>query len=569
MKWFSNLPFKYRIFFSCVLIALVPLILSAVLTTRIFYVSLNRQANQEGHAQLEEITTRFTQFFAGCESACESLALDGTASWVMIDNSTFGIERDLYLSMYQAVQEVYGYASFALYDVGGQLRFSTDSYTNTPQLPLHWGLLRKAAHSDGIVYYGTDPYLSPSSPILMQAAYALDRPGGARTGYMVLNFTQKSFEHLLNSYYSSQDTFLLLDNHQNLIYCSRPEYSHAAISAMVQEAMSGFYDSADFQYMWSREPSSGYYILLRKDAPVGSSALHIMQTISLLLALLGLALCLVISLLLSRSISLPVSRLDRAMAKVKDGDLSVRVHANQKDELGRLTERFNQMTCDLQKYLDDTVQKQKDLNETQLRLYQSQLNPHFLYNTLDSIKWTAKMNQLPEIATMAEDLAVILRRSISSRPFITLEQELETLDNYIQIQKIRFSGRFLYELEIPDHLTSCLIPKMILQPLVENAIIHGLEGSECGYICIYASQSEGSLYISVTDDGRGMGEEMLNWINSSQPEKKEGHLGLYNVIQILKLYYGPEYGLKAALSAEGGTIVTVILPMQEGAAQYV
>lgn len=110
------------------------------------------------------------------------------------------------------------------------------------------------------------------------------------------------------------------------------------------------------------------------------------------------------------------------------------------------------MTGDLQKYLDDTVQKQKDLNKTTLKLYQTQLNPHFLYNTLDTIKWNARINQIPEIAILAENLAVILRKSISSRPFITLREELETIDSYIQIQKIRFTGRFLCETEIPDQV---------------------------------------------------------------------------------------------------------------------
>lgn len=569
MSWFSNLPFKYRIFFGCVLIALVPLLLSTMLTVRVVNVSLKRQVMQEGQTQLDSISSSLSQFFEGCETACDTLTLDGSAAWVMIDNTTVDIQKDLYLSMYQAVQELYGYASFNLYDVGGRLRFSTDSSNENPTLPIHWGLLQKSAHSDGIVYYGADSYLSPASPVLMQAAYSLDLPFGARTGYVVLNFTQESFEHLLNGLYSSHDTLLLLDAHQNPIYCSRPEYDHSTVYGMIKEAMGLSAGSEDFQYLFTQEPTSQYYILLQKAAPVSSSAIQSMQTISLFLALLGMALCLIISLMLSRSISLPVSRLDRAMAKVKDGDLSIRVHTKQKDELGRLTERFNQMTNDLQQYLNDTVQRQNDLNETRLRLYQSQLNPHFLYNTLDSIKWNAKINQLPEIATMAENLAVILRRSISSKPFITLEQELESLNNYIQIQKIRFSGRFLYEIEIPDRLEQCMIPKMILQPLVENAILHGLEGSDNGYICIYASQVGDNLHISVTDDGCGMSQEMLNWLNSDHPEKQEGHLGLYNVIQILKLYYGQEYGLQSALSAEGGTIVTVILPLQEREVPYV
>lgn len=564
MNWFSNLPFKYRIFFSCALVALVPLLLSTMLTVRVFTVSMNRQTAQEGRAQLEEITNRLNQFFAGCEAACEALTKDGSASRVMIDNTTLDNQRDLYLSLYQAVQELYGDASFSLYDVGGKLRFTTDNSAYASDLSIHWGLLRKAAHSNSIVYYGTDPYLYPSSPFLVQAACSLNRPGGAKTGYVVLNFTHKSFSHLLDDYHSGDDILLLLDDHQNPIYCSKPELDLTAVQSTYQEILYGTGESEEFQYMWTREPSSGYYVLLLKNAPVSPSSIHTMQSISLLLALFGMVLCLIISLQLSRSISLPVSRLDKAMAKVKDGDLSIRIHTNQQDELGRLTERFNQMTCDLQKYLDDTVQKQKDLNETRLILYQSQLNPHFLYNTLDSIKWTAKIGQLPEIATMAENLAMILRRSISSKPFITLEQELETLNSYIHIQKIRFSGRFLYELEIPDQLGQCLIPKMILQPLVENAIIHGLEGSDCGYICIYASQNESDLHISVTDDGCGMNEEILTWLNSREPEKRNGHLGLYNIIQILKLYYGQKYGLKASLSPEGGTIVTVILPLEKG-----
>ena len=174
------------------------------------------------------------------------------------------------------------------------------------------------------------------------------------------------------------------------------------------------------------------------------------------------------------------------------------------------------------------MQRQKDLNETTLKLYQTQLNPHFLYNTLDTIKWEARIRQVPRIAVLAENLAIILRKSISSK-------------------------------QIPDQLEECLVPKMILQPLVENAIIHGLEGCENGYICIYAGREGDVLNISITDDGRGMSPEILAWINSPEPEKREGHLGLYNIMRILKLYYGNEYGLKAEVT-EDGTTVTLRLP---------
>ena len=249
------------------------------------------------------------------------------------------------------------------------------------------------------------------------------------------------------------------------------------------------------------------------------------------------------------------------MEKVKKGDLSIRIHPQSNDEMGRLTSSFNQMTEDLGRYLEDKVQRQKDLNETKLKLYQTQLNPHFLYNTLDTIKWEARIRQMPRIAVLAENLAVILRKSISSKLFIPLKEELETIDSYVEVQEIRFTGRFLCEKEIPDQLEECLVPKMILQPLVENAILHGLEGCENGYICIYAGREGDVLNISITDNGCGMSPEILAWINSPEPEKRDGHLGIYNIMRILKLYYGNEYGLKAEVT-EDGTTVTLSLPVR-------
>ena len=142
------------------------------------------------------------------------------------------------------------------------------------------------------------------------------------------------------------------------------------------------------------------------------------------------------------------------------------------------------------------------------------------------------------------------------------ERESDNIELRSEKQKIRFSGKFLYETEIPDVLEESMIPKMILQPLVENAIIHGLEGCDNGYICIYAAQKDGVLSISVTDDGCGMNQDMVDWINSPAPAKRDGHLGLYNVIQILKIYYGEEYGMHAEVE-EDGTTVTLRLPFRK------
>lgn len=564
-----TLSFKSRVFFMCLLATLVPLLISSVVMVHIFTMSLNRQSEGAAKQQITEIGERFSRLLEDCENACAELTADGTAAWNLIDNTTIEIQKGMYLSLYQAVQEIYGHAQCSVYDAGGRLRFTTDTLPREGKLPVYWGLLRKASQSEGMTYYRTDPYLAVTDPsILMQGAYSLENSHGARTGYVVLDFTRDNFDNVFSGFYSLTDTILILDDHRKPVYCSRPDYSEAQVSGIIAELMKpqGTAEAGKGaqQYLCLREPERGFYVILCRQAPISAPAVRIMGTVVLGLSLLSLALSLVISEALARHITKPVSRLDKAIAKVKDGDLSIQVKVKTNDELGRLTESFNQMVKDLKRYLEDRVQQQKDLNATTLRLYQTQLNPHFLYNTLDTIKWSAKIHQIPEIAVLAENLAVILRKSISSKPFIRLREELDTIESYIKIQKIRFAGRFLYETEIPDVLEDCMIPKMILQPLVENAIIHGLDGCENGYICIYAAQKDGILRISVTDDGCGMGQEMLDWINSPDPIKRDGHLGLYNVIRILKLYYGEEYGMQAESDAEG-TTVTLTLPAQKEA----
>ena len=568
VKRFS-LSFKNRVFFMCLLATLVPLLISSVVMVHIFTMSLNRQSEGTAKQQITEISERFSRLLEDCENTCAELTADGSAAWNLIDNTTIEIQKGMYLSLYQAVQEIYGHAQCSVYDAGGRLRFTTDTLPREGKLPVYWGLLRKASQNEGMTYYRTDPYLAVTNPsILMQGAYSLENPHGARTGYVVLDFTRDNFDNVFSGFYSLTDMILILDDHRKPVYCSRPDYSEAQISGIIAELMKpqGTAEAGKGaqQYLCLREPERGFYVILCRQAPISAPAVRMMGTVVLALSLLSLALSLVISEALARHITRPVSRLDKAIAKVKDGDLSIQVKVKTNDELGRLTESFNQMVKDLKRYLEDRVQRQKDLNETTLRLYQTQLNPHFLYNTLDTIKWSAKIHQIPEIAVLAENLAVILRKSISSKPFIQLREELDTIESYIKIQKIRFAGRFLYETEVPDMLEDCVIPKMILQPLVENAIIHGLDGCANGYICIYAAQKDGILRISVTDDGCGMGQEMLDWMNSPNPAKRDGHLGLNNVIQILKLYYGEEYGIQAE-SDTSGTTVTIRLPAKKEA----
>ena len=197
-------------------------------------------------------------------------------------------------------------------------------------------------------------------------------------------------------------------------------------------------------------------------------------------------------------------------------------------------------------------------------MMQAQLNPHYLYNTLDTIKWVAKANQVPEVATLSASLAGILRTSISAKQFCTLDEELKLVERYCVIQKIRFDDFFDLIIDVPEELKSAVVPKLILQPLVENAIIHGLEDRDDGRLFISAKRDDLSiLKIYIEDNGKGISDEMIAIIESDDISKLEGHLGLNNVNTIIKLYYGKSYGITAERLDVGGTRMMITLPFQE------
>ena len=196
-------------------------------------------------------------------------------------------------------------------------------------------------------------------------------------------------------------------------------------------------------------------------------------------------------------------------------------------------------------------------------MLQAQLNPHFLCNTLDTMKWISKINKVPQVADMSTNLADILRFCVSPDEFVPLWRELEILHSYVEIQRIRISGGFEFSVEVPPELEDCLVPKMILQPIVENAILHGLDGVEQGAILVQARAEEERLFISVQDNGRGLPPELEGPYARRDRELSRGHLGLYNVDTILRKHYGEGCGLYLSnVSGGSGACITAVLPLR-------
>ena len=288
--------------------------------------------------------------------------------------------------------------------------------------------------------------------------------------------------------------------------------------------------------------------------------MRLLYTVSISCALICIGVCVVMSFQMSRQLFRPIGQLHNALQQVGKNNLEVHVPVLQSDELGELAQQFNRMVIDLKRNQQLLVDNQRALNEAQIRMLQAQLNPHFLCNTLDTMKWISKINQVPQVALMSTDLADILRFCIRPEEFVSLQQEVEVLKRYMEIQRIRLADSFTFSVEVPAELEDCLVPKMMLQPLAENAVLHGLSGVDGGRLEVTVSAADGVLRICVADNGAGLPQELLG---KYRPHAAgEGHLGLFNVDTILQKHYGAEFGLFLANRAEGaGAVITATLPV--------
>lgn len=565
MKGRRPISFRHRLFMGSLLVALVPLVLCSLMMGRLFTNMLIREANTQGEEQTAELTKRLHSMLEDGGSALDRLAGNGDIQRALMDRAMDPLRKDTYLTLYQTTKEMHSQVGISLYDAGGYMKYTTQSGDHPLRLPVNWGILHKVSLLGGTQYMAQPLSKMPTQgEVCLRMARPVETESGVRIGYAECSVTVGQMRHVFAGTSDDGETAFLFSPQGRLLYASQADVLEDV--ERIRRAMLGesFTIPEDTLLFFRQEPVSGCIVVLRKPVPLSSRSVSLMHTILLAAAALCVVLCVLLSLALSHGLFLPIARLSSAMRRVHAGDLSARVPIDREDEIGLLGQDFNTMTEQLQTYVAEQVQHQKDLNAAQIRQMQAQLNPHFLYNTLDTMKWLAKIHKLPEVAHLAGSLAGILRWSITSEQFVTLDQELAQLERYIEIQKIRFADKFNYIVEIPPSLGDCQVPKLILQPLVENAILHGLNAQDRGTIYIYAQCEGETLTIAVTDDGCGMPPQMVERINSPQPKMLEGHLGLYNISCILKLYYSGPYGLHATSYPDVGTTVTVRLPITRG-----
>lgn len=284
--------------------------------------------------------------------------------------------------------------------------------------------------------------------------------------------------------------------------------------------------------------------------------------LAILLSFIAIVAGIIMSYMALKSITKPIKELCKMTNKVGQGDFTVKTRNESRDEIGVLTDSFNNMTKEIGELVQEIKKEQSNLRLTEMKLLQEQITPHFLYNTLDTIIWLAEENKTKDVVSMVTALSEFFRTGLNEgRDIIQIKAEVEHIDSYLKIQGVRYQDILEYEIDIEDNVKEYEIPKLTLQPLVENALYHGIKNKRGGgKIIVEGKKVEDSIIIRVIDNGKGMKkekrDEVINNLKNNDIENNKGY-GLSNVYKRIKYYYGEDSDVDIISSEEKGTEVII------------
>lgn len=550
--------FRTKLLVCFLTLGILPLLLCTLLMLNTFRVSLTSSAEEGAQNELVRLQDGLEEVLDDCAGALERLAGEKTVRAVLEGTGRGG---NVYYALYAAAESLPDGVNLSLLDRQGNRLYTTGTTGDWNALPVEWGALAAAGGSGETVFRNVEDFDAGAASASLRAARAV-RPEGTVMGYAVADVSAGALSDLLGDKGAAGDELVLLDRFWDPVWAS-PSLDQAAAAGALRQSLLKNGDPTLGEETFccvARSERSGFYLALSRPKPVAGWVMRQLYLFAGVFLVVCAVLSAAVATRLSRQFFEPIRGLNEAMAQVEAGNLDVRVNSQSIDEMGQLAGRFDRMVARLKENLERSIRDQQDLNDARIRMMQAQLNPHFLYNTLDTMKWMGKIHRLPEVAAMSADLADILRKSISGEEFVPLEEELALLERYVEIQSIRFPGKFTFRVEADSEARRAAVPKLMLQPLVENAIVHGFEDGSTGTVTVRARVDGGELAVTVADDGQGMSEESLRRFREEGPGQS-GHLGLKNVDSILRLHYGPERGLRFLPAGGRGTVIEIRLPV--------
>ena len=376
-----------------------------------------------------------------------------------------------------------------------------------------------------------------------------------------------------NNRLEANETVYLLDQNANIMVCSG-EVKDADIKYIkdyiLKENKQDIFWQANGSYIISSHNKDyNYYVFYV--VPKGNWTEQLVNVVKMPIIIIVILIFLTFPIFnyITRFINIPLNNLHKSMIKLQEGDFKQHVKVYAEDEIGEVTKVYNEMV----KRLNELIEKNYILalheKQSELDILQAQINPHFLYNTLDSLYWDAYNSGQLELSENIMALSDLFRLALScGEGIVTVETEIMLIERYLKIQKARYENKLDYKINLMSEMKSCKIPKLIIQPFVENAIVHGLEKKkEQGIIKVHGFLEDNYMVFKVSDNGIGMNQEQIDSLfMESEDQYKHQRISRYaikNIRSRLKLHYGEDFSMVISSAVGVGTTITLKIPIKE------
>lgn len=579
-----NVSLRTRMVLSNIVVALIPFLMFSIVSGSIFLDHAQKTAEEHSVQLIHQVSNSMDVYVETIEKMVNyiQLELQDTPFFTMETEDAPGWEsetdyiRSVLENVANSHREVAGIfiaTKEDLYVSTGMSRISRDPFQNE-----RW--YREASENPEeiqliSVVTGRNIVTNRSYSIddVFSLAKAVQDPEtGEVLGVILLDIRHDIIQSSINGVTIGEKGFVfVMDQEDNIVYTPVNGIVYRVNPKWVKamEPMSVQIQGGSYQIRSELSPYTGWRTVGVFSMDEVMSSVNTIVYILFTCVIISLVLVVIVSFKFSRTLTNPIFKLKRLMKQAESGDLTVRFNFQHNDEIGELGQSFNHMIARIDQLIQMVYVEQENKRTAEMKSLQEQIKPHFLYNTLDTISWMARDYDAEDIVRLVDALTNMFRIGLShGKDIITVKEEITHVSNYLYIQKIRYKDKLNYVIHVDESLYAIEVPKLILQPLVENAIYHGVKAKRGGGTITITGVPEGeNLVFTVQDDGAGMPQEKVEELNRRMSERsvldEKKSFGLFYIRERIQLCYGKGYGVHVESTLGEGTRVTITLPLYQ------
>lgn len=580
---FLNKSIGSKLSFYFSLVILIPIITISILGNLLYKNSITNQQNENIKQMVSQISNNIDFYIKDTENIINYLSedprilkfLDNTISSSVIRKA---IENG---SLDEASKAINSFTTFHPEIAGIMIVKQDDTFisdvmgriSRDPLIKEKWYL--EAAKNPNTMHLFSKPvgrninnvFQYSADDVVSMSKAIVDKKTGKCIGVILIDMKLDIIKSVIEHAKPAKNGFVyIVDNNGEIVY--------SPVNEIVYRIKSEWINNSSGEILIKRIKENDYKIIHGNSTYTGwktvevfplSESLRVINTLvyySIIIAIITLLIAEILAAFFTKSIVRPISKLKRLMKKTEVGDFNVVFNSKYDDEIGELGNAFNNMVREIKNLISLVEVEGKKKRKAEISILHAQIKPHFIYNTLDTIQWMAQEHDAQDIVDITYNLTNLLRIGLSAgEENIKISQEIKHVESYLLIQKIRYEDKLNYKIYIQKEILDLNVIKLILQPLVENAIYHGIkEKRGSGYIKISGMIKNGKIFFIIQDNGIGIAEKKLIKINEMLKGKATSKdivgYGIYNVNEKIKLTYGDEFGLEYhSIYGEGTTVV--------------